>query len=208
MNYGEELSGSAAKRHAPSVARNVEPIRQVLAKELPQNGTVLEIASGTGEHILALARAFPSLDWRPSDCDDEALRSIAAHRNEASEPNLRPPVTLDASSGDWPVSACDAMLCINMAHISPWASTEGLFRGAEKLLSSGQPLILYGPFREEGKITAPSNEEFDRSLKRRNSDWGLRRVEDLDALADRHGLRRSARHEMPANNLMLIYRKV
>lgn len=195
------------KRHAPSVARNREPIAAVLTEELPASGLVLEVASGSGEHAVHFARTFPDLEWLPSDPDAEACRSIDAWRSEAGLPNLRPPVQLDAATASWPVAAADAVLCINMVHISPLAASEGLADGAARLLAPGEPLIVYGPYLEDAVETAPSNLEFDRWLKERNPDWGLRHVEWLDQVAGRRGLARTRRVAMPANNLMLVYRR-
>ena len=195
------------KRHAPAAARNSAPIAEVLARELPAEGLVLEIASGSGEHALFLARRFPGLVWQPSDRDGEALASIAAWRVEEGPDNLLPPVEIDVSASDWPVADADAILCVNMVHIAPWRAAEGLFRGAERLLTEGAPLVLYGPFLEADVATAPSNLAFDRSLKDRDPQWGLRRIEDVDELARKSGFARSARYEMPANNLVLVYRR-
>ena len=194
------------KRHAPATARNSEPLAEVLAEELPDRGLVLEVASGSGEHAVFLARRFPALDWQPSDVDPEALASVDAWAAEAGCANLRPAIALDAAQANWPIAAADAVLCVNMVHISPWSAAVGLFTGAGRILTSGAPLVLYGPFIEPGRETAPSNLAFDQSLKQRNSEWGLRNTADLDALAGDHGLRRTARHAMPANNLVLVYR--
>ncbi|UOR09936.1 class I SAM-dependent methyltransferase [Qipengyuania flava] len=195
------------KRHAPATARNSEPLAEVLAEELPDRGLVLEVASGSGEHAVFLARQFPALEWQPSDVDLEALASVDAWAAEAAVANLRPAIALDAAQANWPIAAADAVLCVNMVHISPWSAAVGLFTGAGWILTSGAPLMLYGPFIEPGRETAPSNLAFDQSLKQRNSEWGLRSTADLDALAADHGLRRTARHAMPANNLVLVYRR-
>lgn len=196
------------KGHAPATRRNRDPIAAVLARELPASGTVLEVASGTGEHAVFLAERFPGLMWQPSDPSAEALASIAAYRAEYPGGNLAEPLALDAAAPDgWQVESADAILCINMVHISPIAATEGLLKGAGKLLAgSGGPLMLYGPFIEEGLETAPSNLDFDRSLKARDPRWGLRRAEDIDALAQDAGLMRTARYALPANNILLVYR--
>ena len=194
------------KRHAPATARNSEPLAEVLAEELPDRGLVLEVASGSGEHAVFLARQFPALDWQPSDVDLEALASVDAWAAEAAVANLRPAIALDAAQANWPIAAADAVLCVNMVHISLWSAAVGLFTGAGRILTSGAPLVLYGPFIEPGRETAPSNLAFDQSLKQRNSEWGLRNTADLDALAADHGLRRTARYAMPANNLVLVYR--
>lgn len=196
----------AVRRSAPHVARNAEPIAEALRSALPERGLVLEVASGTGEHAIHFARAFPSLDWQPSDPDPLALGSIEAWRTEAALPNLRPALRLDAASDRWPVDAADALLCINMVHISPWSATQGLMRGAGRVLRSGGPLILYGAFRRAGVPTAPSNEAFDLSLKARNPEWGLRELEIVTGEAAANGFQLERIVEMPANNLVIVYR--
>lgn len=196
------------KQHAPATLRNRDPIAGVLARELPARGTVLEIASGTGEHAVFFAERFPALQWQPSDPSPEALASIADYRAEYAGENCTAPLLLDAAApGEWPVAVADAIVCINMVHISPWAATEGLFAGAAQILASGGgPLILYGPFFEHEVATAPSNLEFDASLKARDPRWGLRHAEELDRLAAALRMARSARYGLPANNIMLVYR--
>lgn len=198
-----------ARQHAPASLRNREPIAEVLARELPASGTVLEIASGTGEHAVYFAARFPALRWQPTDPSDEALASIAAYREDYRGTNLAAPLRLDAADpAGWPIAEAAAIVCINMVHISPWEATSGLFRGAARLLGTGAgPLILYGPYLEQGVETAPSNLEFDAGLKARNPLWGLRAAEAVDALAAEHGMARSARHALPANNIMLVYRR-
>jgi hypothetical protein len=195
------------RRSAAHVARNTGPILDVLQGILPDKGTVLEIASGSGEHALAFARAFPHLLWQPSDADPVALRSVDAWRSAEGASNLLAPVPLDAAGGEWPVERADAILCINMVHISPWAATEGLMRGAARLLDKGAPLFLYGAYFREGRETAPSNVAFDRLLRERNSEWGLRRLEDVVAEAERNGFSLDAVAEMPANNLSVVLRQ-
>lgn len=197
-----------AKRHAPATQRNRVPIADVLARELPPQGRVLEIASGTGEHAVFFAARFPALGWQPSDPDPAALASIAAYRAEYPGDNLAAPVLLDAAApASWPVSEAAAILCINMVHISPWDASEGLFAGAAQILGGKNlPLILYGPFFEQEVEPAPSNRDFDASLKARDSRWGIRDAEKMDSLAARHALARTVRYAMPANNLMLVYR--
>jgi len=194
------------KRHAPAAARNSGPIVQVLAQELPGDGLVLEIASGTGQHAVFFARRFPALTWQPSDADPDALASVEAWRAEAGVGNLRRPITLDAMSSAWPVADADAIVCVNMVHIAPWAATLGLFAGAARILPAGAPLILYGPFIEADVPTTPSNVAFDQGLKERNAASGLRQVEAVDEVSVRHGMIRTARYELPANNIMLVYR--
>ena len=194
------------KRHAPAAERNREPIAAALSEVLPEGGLVLEVASGTGEHAVHLAAAFAALEWQPSDPDPEALASIRAWRGEAALANLREPLRLDAAADSWPLERADAILCINMVHISPWAATVGLMRGAGRLLAPGAPLILYGPYRRAGVPTAPSNEAFDASLKARDPEWGLRSLETVTAEAERNGLRFDRLFEMPANNVTLVFR--
>jgi Protein of unknown function (DUF938) len=195
------------RRSAPHVARNAAPIAELLRGVLPARGLALEVASGTGEHVLHLAREFPRLLWQPSDPDPAALRSIEAWRAEAGLFNLLPAVALDARSADWPVAEADAILCINMVHISPWAATVGLMRGAGRLLERGAPLYLYGAYRQAGVETAPSNEAFDADLKARNPEWGVRDLETVVAEAEKNGLVLDEVTPMPANNLSVVFRK-
>ena len=195
------------RRSAPHVARNAEPIADVLREILPARGLVLEVASGTGEHILHFARELPRLLWQPSDPEPVSQRSIEAWRAESRLFNLLPPVSLDARAAEWPVPRADAILCINMIHISPWLATAGLMRGAGRLLEAGAPLFLYGPYRRDGVETAPSNEAFDESLRARNPEWGLRALEAVAAEAETHGLILDKVVEMPANNISAVFRK-
>ncbi|KPP93430.1 Protein of unknown function [Erythrobacter sp. HL-111] len=195
------------KQHAPATLRNREPIAAVLAGELPETGRVLEVAAGTGEHAVFFAGRFPALEWLPSDPGEEALASIAAYREDYPGENLSAPVRLDAAARDWPVQHADSLVCINMIHIAPWEAATGLFDGAARLLDQGTPLVLYGPFFEEGVEPAPSNLDFDLSLKARDPRWGIRDLAEIDRLAARSGFTRTARHEMPANNLTLVYRR-
>lgn len=195
------------RRRAPAAERNRDPIADVLADELPATGLVLEIASGTGQHAVHFARRFPGFDWQPSDPDTDALISIAAWRHAEELENLREPIALDAASPDWPVGRVDAVVCINMVHISPLSATEGLMAGSGRWLSAGAPLVLYGPYLEDDIDTAPGNLAFDADLRARNPEWGLRSTSVIDGLAAPHGLHRTRRVAMPANNLTLIYRK-
>ena len=199
--------GASVRRTAPAAARNVGPIGDVLEEWLPPAGLVLEIASGTGEHALAFARRFPALTWQPSDPDPLALSSILAWV-EAGPPNLLPPLALDAASSVWPASQADSILNINMVHISPWRAGLGLLDGARRLLMPGGRLILYGPWLEEGVEPAPSNAAFDRDLKARNPEWGLRTVEQFSAEAEQRGFAPLGRRHMPANNLMLLFERL
>jgi hypothetical protein len=188
------------RQSAPHVARNADPIAEVLKDVLPARGLVLEVASGTGEHVLHFAREFPKLLWQPSDPEPAALRSIEAWRAESGLFNLLPPVSLDVRAAQWPVAEADAILCINMVHISAWAATQGLMRGAGRLLAPGAPLYLYGAYRQAGVETAPSNEAFDESLKARDPEWGLRNLEEVVAEGQAHGLALESVTPMPANN--------
>ncbi len=193
---------------APSVARNRDPILDVLRRILPERGLVLEIASGSGEHVVHFAANLPNLAFQPSDPDPAARQSIAAWIAELSAINVREPLALDVANPDWPIARADAILCINMVHISPWDSTEGLFAGAGKILPEGAPLYLYGPYRREGVATAPSNLAFDESLRERNSAWGLRNLEDVAGCAAKNGFGRPEIEVMPANNLSVVFRRL
>ncbi|HEY0646440.1 DUF938 domain-containing protein [Phenylobacterium sp.] len=195
-------------RVSPSTARNRDPILEVLKPRLPASGLVLEIAAGAGEHAVHCAAALPRLQWRPTDPDPEALASIAAWREHAALPNLLPPLRLDAADPDgWPVESADAVVNINMLHISPWSAAQGLMAGAARVLPSGGLLFLYGPYLEPDVTTAPSNLAFDTSLRRRNPAWGLRRLDDVTTLAAAHSLVLTERIAMPANNLSLVFRR-
>ncbi|OYW86012.1 MAG: SAM-dependent methyltransferase [Sphingobium sp. 32-64-5] len=223
-NQARSPAAADARLHAPATQRNRDAIAQVLARELPAAGLVVEVASGSGEHALYFAQRFPGLDWQPSDPDPLARASIAAWASggalegEALEggasegasagapANLRLPLALDAASPHWPVERAEALLCINMTHISPWEATLGLLAGAARILGQGAPLILYGPFLWGDVETAPSNLAFDAQLRARDARYGLRAVEELDQAAARQGLARTALHVMPANNLLLVYR--
>jgi hypothetical protein len=201
-----EAPAAGQRRSAPAALRNREPIAEVLREWLPSQGLVLEIASGTGEHAVYFAEHFPTLEWQPSDINPDALGSIRAWREASALPNIREPLVIDAASPTWPIERADAILSINMVHISPWASALGLLDGAALLLSSGAPLILYGPWITNGIPTAPSNLEFDADLKRRDPEWGLRRVEEFAAEAQERGFELEATRAMPANNMMLLLR--
>jgi len=200
-----EAPEDGARRSAPAVLRNRDPIVEVLEEWLPKSGLVLEIASGTGEHVVYFAARFPNLAWQPSDLHPDALRSIMAWRKESDLSNVHEPLLIDASSSDWPIHHADAMLSINMVHISPWTAALGLIDGAARLLGPGAPLILYGPWLKDDIPTALSNLDFDQDLKSRDPEWGLRRVEDFAAAAAERGMMLEETREMPANNLMLLF---
>jgi SAM-dependent methyltransferase len=194
------------RRHAPAAARNRDAILDVLQRCLPRRGLVLEVASGSGEHVVHFARASgPGLEFQPSDSDPTARASIDAWAAALGVTNVRPAIALDASAEVWPVQHADAVLCINMIHIAPWAATLGLVRGAERVLPPGGLLYLYGPFRRDGRHTTPSNERFDQDLRRQDPEWGVRDVEAVAVLADAAGFGPPVIEAMPANNLSIIF---
>jgi hypothetical protein len=178
----------------------------VMRRHFPPRGLVLEISSGTGEHGAFLSSHFPDLDWQPSDIDPPSIESIEAWRSEGSE-NLRSAVLLDARDEIWPIEHADVLVNINMIHISPWASCQGLMRGAGRVLGEGGLLYLYGPYRIDGRHTAPSNEAFHASLQERDPAWGVRNLEDVIAEAQGNGIDFVDKVEMPANNFSLIFRR-
>jgi hypothetical protein len=196
-----------SRRRAPATERNRAPILAVLARILPDSGTVLEIASGTGEHVVHFATAFPALRWQPSDPDASARASIAAWRDASGLDNVAAPIALDAATPPWPIDAAAAVLAINMIHIAPWAAACGLVSGAGRLLPGGTPLYLYGPFRRDGHAFAESNTAFDRSLRDRDPAWGVRRLEAVAEIAAAAGFDLSDIIEMPANNLSVVFRR-
>jgi SAM-dependent methyltransferase len=202
-----ETVPSSAAPTSPAVARNREPILAVLRGILPNQGTVLEVASGTGEHATFFAEHLPYLIWQPTDPDPVALASIAAHRAAANLSNLRAPLLLDATASAWPLDKADAVVAINMIHISPWTAARGLMSGAARLLPAGGALYLYGPFKENGVHTAPSNAAFDASLRARDPQWGVRDAGDVMKRAAEHGFDFVKRVPMPANNLSLVFRR-
>jgi hypothetical protein len=201
------LDVTDARRFAPAAQRNREPIRGVLQQVLPPSGLVLEIASGSGEHAVYFAAAFPSLTWQPSDPDRLDRASIAAWTASAAVANVLPPLALDATAERWPIERADAVVNINMIHIAPWAACVGLFRGASALLAPAAPLVLYGPFRRGGRHTARSNEDFDRSLQAQDSAWGVRDLDEVAAVAAAHGFDAPTIFEMPSNNLSVVFRR-
>ncbi|MBI75130.1 MAG: hypothetical protein CMH94_05960 [Oceanicaulis sp.] len=203
----ETRDSDAGRLMSPSAARNRTPIAGMLAGILPENAQVLEIGSGTGEHAVAACLQRPDICWQPSDPDARSRSSQAAWASEA-DGRISAPLALDLRDPDWfaAAGAADALVCINVIHISPWIVTEHLAAGAAALLEAGGPVYLYGPYRE-GEATAPSNLEFDRSLKSRNPDWGVRALSDVVAVFDRAGFDLESRTGMPANNLSLVFRK-
>lgn len=201
------MSNFGDRRSSPAALRNRDPILAVLRSVLPARGTVLEIASGTGEHILHFAAQMPALTWQPSDPSPEARASIAAWMAGENRTNLLPPLDIDAAGADWPVARADAILAVNLVHISPWAATLGLMRHAGRILPRGAPLVLYGPFRRDGEALVPSNVAFDEDLRSRDPAWGIRDLEAVAAVAATHGLILGPVHDMPANNLTVVFRR-
>ncbi len=197
-----------ARRFAPAVARNKTAITEVLARHLPASGLVLEIASGSGEHALHFAAHFPALRFQPTDPDAAALASIAAWQAEAQLPNLLPPLALDVMADAWPARKADAVLCINMIHIAPWEATAALMRGAARVLPRDGVLFLYGPFKQGGQHTTPSNAEFDSSLRAQDARWGVRDLEAVAKIASAAGFAAPVVEAMPANNLSVIFRRL
>ena len=209
------------RQFAPATERNRSLILEVLYRVLPNRGTVLEISSGSGEHAVFLAPRLQPRLWIPSDRDPIALQSIAAWIEHSPAPNLRLPIALDVRDSIWPIeqsplpdalqdwdsvtSPLTSIVNINMLHIAPWECCEALMAGAERCLSSGGVLFLYGPFTRDGKRTAPSNVAFDEQLRSQNPEWGLRNLDAVETIAEAHSLRLRQLEEMPANNLSLIF---
>lgn len=195
------------RRYAAATQRNREPILEVLSRVLPPGARVLEIASGTGEHVVFFAAALPQTHWQPTDLGDECLDSIAAWRDSVAAANVAPPVRLDVTAEAWPIGTFDAIFSANLVHIAPWQACRGLMRGAGRHLQRGGVLVLYGPFRIDGKHTAASNEAFDADLRMRDPAWGVRDLEAVVEEAEANGLLFEQRVAMPANNQTLVFRK-
>ncbi len=195
------------KHTSPAALRNRDPILAVLREWLPASGEVLEIAAGTGEHALHFAAAFPDLAWQPTDSASDARASIDAYREEEGTPNLKPALHLDVTAATWPVARADAVLAVNLVHISPPEASTGLLAGAARLLPPGAPLILYGPWRVEGELLVYSNFAFDQKLKERDPRFGLRELTAFAAQARDAGFDLAERRDMPANNLMLRFER-
>jgi hypothetical protein len=195
------------KRFAAAAESNREPIREALQELLPASGSVLEIASGSGQHAVFFAGAFQHLSWQPSDRDPDAVASIAAYHAEARLPNLAAPVVLDVEREPWPITRADTVLSINMIHIAPWSACLGLIAGSARLLEPGAPLILYGPFRFDGQFTAPSNAAFDQRLRGEDPAWGVRELRDVERAAQERGLRLEHVVPRPANNHVIVFRR-
>jgi hypothetical protein len=199
------------KQYAPATQRNRQPILEVLQQFLPERGNILEIASGTGEHAVFFAANFPYCQWYPSDRDAELRASVTAWSREYPHNNLHLPLDIDAGSQQWSIEttniSIDAIVNINMIHISPYSACEGLMAGAGRILPNNGILYLYGPYQRQGKHTSLGNEAFDRSLRDRNDQWGVRNLEDVIAVAEKANLILKEVISMPANNLSVIFAK-
>lgn len=197
--------------HSPAADRNKQPILEVLRNVLPARGSALEIASGTGQHAAFFAAALPGWTWQPTDADADALPAIAAWTAQSGATNVRPPLLLDVMATQWPAQGApftepfDAIYCANMLHIAPWATCAALMQGSARHLSPHGMLVTYGPYLEDDVPTAPGNLSFDQSLRQRDPAWGIRRLEEVAQEAQRAGLALRQRHEMPANNLLLVF---
>jgi hypothetical protein len=197
--------------HSPAADRNKQPILDVLRTVLPASGIALEIASGTGQHAAWFAAALPEWTWQPTDADADALPAIAAWTSQSGARNVRAPVLLDVMAPQWPsqgepfAERFDAIYCANLLHISPWETCAALMQGSARHLAPHGVLITYGPYLEDDVSTSPGNVSFNASLRQRNAAWGIRRIEDVKQEAKRAGLALQARHEMPANNLLLVF---
>lgn len=198
---------AAGKWSTPSAERNKGPILDVLARVLPPSGLVLEIASGTGQHVVHFAKALPGLTWQPSDADAELRESVALRVREEALANVNDPVDLDVGKHPWPLQKADAVLAINLIHVAPWSATPALFEGAQDLLSTGQVLFLYGPYRRFGRHTSESNERFDHDLRAHDPAWGLRDMEAVSDAAASAGFLHAETIEMPANNFSLVFKR-
>ena len=204
----EDLNASRDGRLAsPSAERNRGVIAGVLSQVLPQSGLVLEVGSGTGQHAVHFARLMPHLTWQPTEQDEDCLRSISAWAAVEPLTNVRQPLYLDVTDTRWPIEVADAIICINMIHISPWSTTQALLRGAKHILPPAGLLCLYGPFRVAGEHTAASNRAFDAQLRAMNSEWGVRDLDAVSTEARAYNIELARTFEMPANNLIAIYRK-
>jgi len=192
--------------HAASTDRNRGPILDVLRRVLPPTGLVLEIASGTGEHTAFFAPALPALRWQPSDASAMYLDSIRAWSAASAADNIAPPVLIDVERRPWPVLHADAIVNINMIHISPWSATEALFQGAAMVLAASGVLFLYGPFKRDGQHTAESNQRFDERLRGEDPRWGVRDLGEVENVAFSAGFQLAEIIPMPANNFSLVFR--
>jgi len=190
-----------------SAERNKDPILAVLARVLPRRGVVLEIASGTGQHVIHFAKALSSLTWQPSDADADLRKSIGLRIEQEHLANANTPLDLDVTRLPWPIQAAEAVVCINLIHVAPWSATQALFDGARALLPVRHVLFLYGPYRRFGQHTSESNERFDADLRAHNPEWGLRDLEAVSEVALARGFALAEVVEMPANNFSLVFKR-
>jgi hypothetical protein len=204
----EDLDASTDGRlWSPSAERNRQPIAEVLSRVLPQSGLALEVGSGTGQHVVHFARVMPQLTWQPTEQDADCLRSISAWASIEAQPNMRRPLYLDINAERWQIEATDAVVSINLIHIAPWSATHALLRGASSILPASGLLCLYGPYRVGGKHTSASNRAFDAQLQAVNPEWGVRDLDEVSDEASVVGLEFVRTFEMPANNLLVVFRK-
>ena len=202
-----------SKRYAPATERNRDPILDVLQTYLPEQGTVLEVSAGTGQHAAFFAPRLASRYWLPTDVDEASLSSIQAWRETSQAPNLLAPQCLDVLDTRWLVEDTElpepvsAMVNINMVHIAPWPCCEGLFDGAQRILPPQAVVLMYGPFKQAGEHTSPSNAAFDQQLKAQDARWGVRDLEAVVEVAKTRGFHCQAVIPMPANNLMVSYNR-
>ncbi|MEH2447298.1 MAG: DUF938 domain-containing protein [Nostoc sp.] len=211
------MTSQDARQYAPATQRNSEPIIEVLSQVLPESGTILEIASGTGEHAVFFAPKLSPRSWLPTDANPQLRASITAWAEHFGCSNLYPPLELDVREPVWAVEnpAFDllnrepivAIVNINMIHISPWSACLGLMAGAGRILPAGGILYLYGPFKQGGEHTAASNAAFDKSLRAQNSEWGVRNLDDVVAVASAQNLNLKQTYQMPANNLSVVFER-
>lgn len=196
------------RQFSPAAERNREPILQALAGLLPAQGQALEIASGTGQHVVHLAAGLPGWTWQPSDPEPAARDSIRAWTAWAGLGNVHPPIALDVHAPDWAgVAEVDLVYCANMIHIAPWSACAALMAGTRRHLRPGGWLVTYGPYRVDGEATAPSNLAFDADLRARDPGWGLRWLHDVVEVAAAQGLAYVQRLSLPANNLLVVFRR-
>jgi len=207
MRLEDQNASGDGRLASPSAERNREPIAEVLSQVLPQSGLVLEVGSGTGEHAVHFAHVMPHLAWQPTEKDKDCLRSISAWAALEAQANVRRPLYLDVTDAQWPIAAADAIICINMIHVAPWSVAQALFRGASRILSPGGLLCLYGPYRVAGKHTSASNRAFDAQLRAMNSEWGVRDLDAVSHEAQSFNIELVRTFQMPANNLIVVFRK-
>ena len=203
----ETPNSTGRRQYAPATGRNRDAILAVLERVLPETGLMVEIGAGSGEHAAYFAPRFPALVWQPTEPDADGRASIAAWAEAANVPNLRPPLDLDVTAAVWPITEADAVFCANMIHIAPWQCCLGLMAGAGRILGPAGVLVLYGPFKRDGEHTAPSNADFDAGLRNRDPAWGVRDLGEVTEAALDNGLALEETVDMPANNLMAIFRR-